>query len=138
MPCQSSFYMDILSHTSLLVDIAKRRLLVTNSFHATPFGSTVATQSLFSQRSRSMPTPHLRLCCRLQPIASTTPECTNQTRRISPHNNYWNTYCIYSRVRRIGPQKLTAAKVSFSEMESIGSCSKHSSHWASSLHMVSN
>ena len=43
---------------------------------------------------------------------------------------------VYSRFRRLNPEKLAAAKTSFTEMERMGICSKASSPWASPLHMV--
>ena len=44
---------------------------------------------------------------------------------------------VHSRFRRLNPQKLSAAKASFAEMERMGICTKASSPWASPLHMVS-
>ena len=44
---------------------------------------------------------------------------------------------VHSRFRRLNPQKLSAVKASFAEMERMGICSKASSPWASPLHMVS-
>ena len=43
---------------------------------------------------------------------------------------------MYSHFRRLNPEKLAAAKTSFTEMERMGICSKDSSPWASPLHMV--
>ena len=43
---------------------------------------------------------------------------------------------VYSRFRRLSPEKLAAAKSSFAEMERIGICSKAASPWASPLHKV--
>ena len=43
---------------------------------------------------------------------------------------------VYSRFRCLNPEKLAAAKTSFTEMERMGLCSKAPSPWASPLHMV--
>ena len=43
---------------------------------------------------------------------------------------------VYSKPRRLDPEKLSAAKQTFDEMEEAGIISRSDSPWASPLHMV--
>jgi len=43
---------------------------------------------------------------------------------------------VYSRFRRLRPERLRAAKQAFAEMERMGICSKAASPWASPLHLT--
>ncbi|XP_076059715.1 uncharacterized protein LOC143036352 [Oratosquilla oratoria] len=43
---------------------------------------------------------------------------------------------VFSKFRRLAPDKLAAAKQIFAEIERLGICQKASSHWSSPLHIV--
>ncbi len=126
---------DFLAHHHLLVDVAGQRLLVTDSFNTTPLCSSPATPITVCSIDSA---PYRSLISEYADVFK--PELRQQHTVPAKHGIFHhiptNGAPVHSRFRRLNPQKLAAAKASFTEMERMGICSKASSPWASPLHMV--
>ena len=126
---------DFLAHHHLLVDVAGQRLLVTDSYCTTPLSTSPATHITVCSVDSS---PVQTLIADYSDVFK--PELHQQRHSPAKHGIHHHITTsgapVYSRFRRLNPEKLAAAKTSFTEMERMGICSKASSPWASPLHMV--
>ena len=123
---------DFLAHHHLLVDVAGQRLLVTDSYCTTPLSTSPATHITVCSVDSS---PVQTLIADYSDVFK--PELHQQRHSPAIHHHITTSGApVYSRFRRLNPEKLAAAKTSFTEMERMGICSKASSPWASPLHMV--
>ena len=125
----------ILAHHHLLVDVAGQRLLVTDSYCTTPLSTSPATHITVCSVDSS---PVQTLIADYSDVFK--PELHQQRHSPAKHGIHHHITTsgalVYSRFRRLNPEKLAPAKTSFTEMERMGICSKASSPWASPLHMV--
>jgi cleavage and polyadenylation specificity factor subunit 1 len=132
---QSLLGADFLAHFRLLVDVAGHRLLDSDSFSWMPLYTSRHT-GINSSVSTIGPYSYLfeefkdvfRAELKQTPGASAKHGIYHHISTTGPP--------VYSRYRRLPPEKLKAAKTAFSEMERMGVCRKASSAWSSPLHMV--
>ena len=114
---------DFLSHHNLLVDVRNQRLIDSHTHAALPVTTA----------------PYAELTNEYQEVFRSQ---LNQTPQLQDNKHGVYHYIktegppVYSRFRRLPPNKLKAAKKAFSEMEKSGICQKASSPWASPLHLV--
>ena len=127
---------DFLGHYGLLVDVAHRQLLDVDTFQRTP---------LQSRRDASTIN-----CCKVTPSNYThlqdefpdvfKPELRHQAGAKNKHGIVHNIRTtgppVFSKFRRLSPEKLRVAQQVFTAMERMGICKKGPSPWASPLHMV--
>ena len=127
---------DFLAHHHLLVDIAGQRLIVADSYSTTPLCRGPATHINVCNNDSA---PYSSLISEYADVFK--PELRQHHGTPAKHGIFHHISTtgapVHSRFRRLNPQKLSAAKASFAEMERMGICSKASSPWASPLHMVS-
>ena len=127
---------DFLAHFNLLVDIAGRRLLSSDTFSTLPLlltgGNSQINSSVYLAGPYSFFFDEFKDVFRAElkqvPGAS--------ARHGIFHHIGTNGPPVHSRFRRLPPAKFQAAKEAFAEMERMGVCRKASSAWASPLHMV--
>ena len=127
---------DFLGHFHLLVDVHHRRLIHDCTFSCTPLDpapvalafQAIDTSSPYGALTSEYPAvfrPELR------PAPSGPP----------PHGVFHHIKTtgppVFSKFRRLPPDRLAAAKKVFQDLESIGVCQKASSPWSSPLHIVS-
>ena len=130
---------DFLGHHGLLVDIANKRLLdvascQTSPLQPSPHPPTVC--SIVTQNDQFSPFLSLR-----QEFPEVFRPELHQTPSVPAkhgiyHHITTNGPPVFSKFRRLSPEKLQAAKDAFHDMEKMGLCQKASSPWASPLHMV--
>ena len=125
---------DFLGHYNLLVDVANRRLINTSSFESlrlTPSRKNTPIAAI-------QPEPFKHLYQEFPEVFK--PELRQTPGVPSKHGIYHyittNGPPVFSRYRRLPPEKLKVAKKTFQEMEDLGICQKAASPWASPLHMV--
>ena len=127
---------DFLAHFNLLVDIAGRRLLSSDTFSTLPLllagGRSQINSSAYTTGPYSFLFDEFKDVVRAElkqvPGAS--------ARHGIFHHISTNGPPVHSRFRRLPPAKFQAAKAAFAEMERMGVCQKAGSAWASPLHMV--
>lgn len=126
---------DFLSHHGLLVDVANRKLLDVATFHST---SLVTRRQCPEICTVTSDTPYDTLCQEFPDVSR--PELRQKPGQPTKHGifHHINTTGtpVYSKFRRLSPEKLRAAKQAYSEMERMGICQRASSPWASPLHLV--
>lgn len=126
---------DFLGHYELLVDVANRKLLDVATFHSTPLGSHSQGPEICSVRTN---TPYDMLTQKFLEVFR--PELRHKPGEPAKHGilHYIKTTGapVYSKFRRLSPEKLQAAKQAYADMERMGVCQKASSPWASPLHLV--
>ena len=126
---------DFLSHYSLMVDVARNRLLNIDSFTSTPLciSNIEENINLLSPDGNYADVledfddvfkPELRL----SPESSAKHGVQHYIKTTGPP--------VFSKYRRLRPELLQVAKDAFMEMEKMGVCSKAASPWASPLHMT--
>ena len=127
--------LDFLSHHNLLVDVRNRQLLDSETFSTTP---------LMQHKDRNV-CKVTQVNSRYDALIEEYPDVFKPELRHEPsspnkhgiqHHIKTNGRPIYSKFRRLAPDKLKSAKEAFAEMERMGLCEKGSSPWASPLHMV--
>ena len=128
---------DFLAHFGLLVDVAGQRLLDSDNY---------ASQPLLPQDGT--PTQVNAAFAHVGPYANLFDEYSDVFRaelRQKPGSNPMHGIFhhietigppVFSKFRRLSPQKLEVAKAAFDEMLAMGVCSRASSPYASPLHMV--
>ena len=126
---------DFLTNFNLLVDMANRRLvnaftLASTSIAAAPADLALQisnTPDAYSSLKSSYPDV-------FRPVLHLTP------RTSAEHGIYHHIKTsgppVFSKFRRLAPDKLQAVKKIFCDMETMGICQKASSPWASPLHIV--
>ena len=123
---------DFLAHHHLLVDIAGQRLIVADSYSTTPLCRGPATHINVCNNDSA---PYSSLISEYADVFK--PELRQHHGTPAKHGIFHHISTtgapVHSRFRRLNPQKLSAAKASFAEMERMGICSKASSPWASPL-----
>ena len=127
---------DFLGHYNLLVDVAHSRLVDVSTFHTHFLSESVSTVSSVVTSSAS----------NFDSILDEFPDVFRpELKPFDPneppaHGVYHHMEVsgppIYSRYRRLSPEKLKIAKASFDEMEALGICRRSNSSWNSPLHMV--
>ena len=126
---------DFLGHHGLLVDVANRKLLDVDTFRSTPLGSRRWHSEICSVRPD---TPYDVLCQDFPEVFR--PELRQKPGQPAKHGIYHYIKTtgppVYSKFRRLSPEKFHAAKQAYSEMERMGICQRASSPWASPLHLV--
>ena len=126
---------DFLSHFSLVVDVARHRLLNTDSFTSVPLCISNIEENInllspddnYSDIIKDFDNvfkPELRLA----PGAPAKHGIQHYIKTTGPP--------VHSRYRRLRPELSQIAKEAFAEMEKMGVCSKAASPWASPLHMT--
>ena len=128
---------DFLLQHKLLVDLDRRRLIETRN------RTGVQAESLL------FPTPHLNfppippfsgdpLTPLLHDFPALTSLCTSDTpvRHGVSHHTAAEGRLVFTRLRRLSPEKLVAAKAEFNKLLAMGIVLPSSSSWASPLHMV--
>ena len=128
---------DFLLQHKLLVGLDRRRLIETRN------GAGVQAESLLC------PTPHLNFppippfsgdpfTRLLHDFPSLTSPCTSDTlvRHGFSHHIAAEGRLVFTRLQRLSPEKLVAAKAEFNKLLAMGFVRPSSSSWASPLHMV--
>ena len=126
---------DFLGHYNLIVDIAKKRILHTNSMGTSMLTFRPGTYPLASIVINS-PFSHLQAEF---PNVFKPELCQNPSvppKHQVTHFIHTNGPPVHSRFRRLAPDKLACAKAVFHDMKKMGICQKAASPWASPLHMV--
>lgn len=126
---------DFLANYKLIVDVSRGRLVNTTCHSATPITAAPADLAIqvidatddFAHLRKSYPEVF-------------KPELRQQPQVPVKHGIYHHIKTsgppVYSKFRRLSPDKLAAAKRTFAELERLGICQKASSPWASPLHIV--
>ena len=126
---------DFLAQFHLLVDVHHRRLIDANTLACTTMA--VAPGNLAVQISDAS---HPFTALREEFPAVFRPELRPIPHSQPPHGVYHFIKTtgppVFSRYRRLAPDRLAAAKKVFQDMEKLGICQKASSPWASPLHLV--
>jgi len=136
---------DFLADHGLLVDVANRKLLNLETFHSTPLQSRPLNLHAdapancangFSITETAGKYYHI-----IQEFSDVFKPILRQPfNAAAKHQIYHHIVTtgapVYSKFRRLSPEKLRAAKQAFAEMERAGLCRKAASPWASPLHMV--
>ena len=126
---------DFLSHYSLMVDVARHRLLNIHSFTSTPLCISNIEENInllspdgnyadVLENFDDVFKPELRL----SPESSAKHGVQHYIKTTGPP--------VFSKYCRLRPELLQVAKDAFMEMEKMGVCSKAASPWASPLHMT--
>ena len=127
---------DFLANYKLLIDVARKRLIDTESCSFFPL--LVTNQQAVNECSPRATGLYAHLF-------EEYPEVFRAELKQNPggapkhgivHHIKTNGPPVHSRFRRLPPDKLRIAKEYFAEMERMGLCSKAASPWASPLHMV--
>ena len=125
---------DFLAHYGLLVDVRNKRLLDLESFASFPLRAGprmppiyMVGQSKFDDVLQEFPDV-------FQPVLKQNPN--TEAKHGIYHHIKTTGPPVYSKFRRLSPEKLRDAKQAFQEMVRMGVCRKASSPWASPLHMV--
>ena len=126
---------DFLSHYSLMVDVARNRLLNIDSFTSTPLCISNIEENI------NLLSPDGNYADVLEDFDDVfKPELCLSPESSAKHGvqHYIKTTGppVFSKYRRLRPELLQVAKDAFMEMEKIGVCSKAASPWASPLHMT--
>jgi len=127
---------DFLRHYDLLVDVARKRLIHARSFQvfdgkASEFKSTC----LSAVRTGTSNNVYEQLLSNYPKIMD--PIFTTQVPTHSVEHHVITTGPpVFSKPRRLSPQKLKDAKAEFRKLEEMGIIKPSSSQWASPLHMV--
>ena len=130
---------DFLAHHHLLVDIAAQRIITSDTFvptllHSGPTSPAFSVSSIAEQPFQSLIMEYTDV---FKPELHHQQHSATKLPKHGTHHHITTTGApVYSRFRRLSPEKLAAAKSSFAEMERMGICSKSASPWASPLHMV--
>ena len=130
---------DFLAHHHLLVDIAAQRIITSDTFvptllHSGPTSPAFSVSSIAEQPFQSLIMEYTDV---FKPELHHQKHSATKLPKHGTHHHITTTGApVYSRFRRLSPEKLAAAKSSFAEMERMGICSKSASPWASPLHMV--
>ncbi|XP_068209121.1 uncharacterized protein [Palaemon carinicauda] len=126
---------DFLSYFHLLVDVVHRPLVNADSYLLTPLQPTPSNFALYI----SAPTyayAHL-LTSYLEVFR---PELQQTHMAPAKHGIYHLIKTtgtpVFAKFRRLVPDRLAAAKMTFAEMEKMGLCQKASSPWTSPLYIV--
>ena len=126
---------DFLANFNLLVDVANRRLVNASTLAATPIAAAPADLALqiadASDTYSSLKSSYPEV---FRPVLHLTPR-TSADHGVF-HHIKTSGPPVFSKFRRLAPDKLQAAKKIFLDMESMGICQKASSPWASPLHIV--
>ena len=126
---------DFLAHYQLLVDVAGCRLVDAASLSATPM---TAIPSDFVVQVVNIAGEFAHLRSKFSDVFK--PELRQQPQGVAKHGIYHRIQTsgppVFSKFRRLAPDKLAAAKHTFAELERLGICQKASSPWASPLHIV--
>ena len=126
---------DFLSHYHLLVDVHNRRLVDANNISFTSISSAPSNLALHAMDASD---PYDAL--RVEFPTVFRPELRPMPDDPPPHGifHYIKTSGppIFSRFRRLPPDRLATTKQVFQDMEALGICQKASSPWASPLHIV--
>ena len=127
---------DLLGHFGLLVDLRNKRVLDPENGKASPLHSV---RSPIPSAYPIFPKgPYEDLLQQFPAVFR--PELRQDKSKKPSHGIYHHITTtgppVFSKFRRLAPDKLTAAKQAFKEMEKMGVCTKASSPWASPLHMV--
>ena len=114
---------DFLVHHHLLVDIAGQRLFVADSYSTTPLCRDPATHINVCNNES---TPYSSLISEYADVFK--PELRQHHGTPAKHGIFHHISTtgtpVHSRFRRLNPQKLSAVKASFAEMERMGICSR--------------
>ena len=125
---------DYLAHFGLLIDL-RNRTLIDSTTKLRSMGS-VMTTTVHSITTISENHPFHDLLCQFREITQPATMRNNVQREIS-HHIITKGPPVSSKVRRMHPDKLKAAKEEFKLMMELGICRPSSSCWASPLHCVS-
>lgn len=127
---------DFLSHHDLLVDVARRRLIDSQSMRV----DAVLLESA-SDNGGLVGMVDSPLTDMFREFPDVFKQELNQVPGKSPRHGIWHHIettgrPAHQKFRRLTPQKLKIAKEYFSDMVRMGLCKKESSPWAAPLHMV--
>lgn len=125
---------DFLAANSLLVDVARRQLLDYNTLEPLPATQTPVTSTL---RAALLTVPG-----EFQSLLSEFPEVfgssfnSGKQKHGVQHHIVTSGPPVFSKARRLDPEKLEIARQEFQAMEDAGIIRRSNSPWASPLHMV--
>ena len=126
---------DFLAHFHMLVDVHHRRLIDANTMSCTTMSIAPGNLAVHIADA-SHPFAELRD----EYPALFRPELRPSPNFQPPHGVYHFIKTtgppVFSRFRRLAPDRLATAKQVFQDMEKLGICQKASSPWASPLHLV--
>ena len=126
---------DFLSHYSLVVDVARHRLLNTDTYTSVPLCISNVEENI---NLLSSDDTYSDIINDFEDVFK--PELRLSTGAAAKHGvkHYIKTNGppVHSRYRRLRPELHQIAKDAFTEMEKMGVCSKAASPWASPLHMT--
>ncbi|XP_064101732.1 uncharacterized protein LOC135212220 [Macrobrachium nipponense] len=126
---------DFLAHQGLLVDVARHRLLDTETYLSRPLARETRVPTICSV------VPHHRYTSLLQEFLDVFHPELRQVAGATPKHSVFHhietkALPTHAKFRRLPLKLLQEAKTMFKEMEKMGSCKKALSPWASPLHMV--
>lgn len=127
---------DFLQHFNLLVDVRNKKVIEPKSSEYS-IADIIDDEKHFSIYTKNK----LKILPSIQRLLSkyNTPQSYQSIKEIK-HNTIHRIettgFPIFTKPRRLPPDKLTAAKTIFQEMENKGLCRPSNSPWASPLHMV--
>ena len=127
---------DFLCHHGLLVEVRRRRLINAETFETTEaFAVSNKVPSVSVVKLSSAAQDFERLID--ERPALTCPTFSNATSRHGvEHHILTEGAPVFTRTRRLLPEKLAYAKKEFDEMEAMGIVRRSSSPWSSPLHVV--
>ncbi|XP_064462765.1 uncharacterized protein LOC135373598 [Ornithodoros turicata] len=125
---------DFLTHHHLLVDM-RRRKLIDSSTSLTVSGIRSSLQSLRIVFYQDSSNPFLAIL-RDFPQLTRPPDWTQPVKHSVVHHIETTGPPVFTRPRRLPPEKLAIARAEFDHMLEMGIIRPSSSSWASALHMV--
>ena len=127
---------DFLAHHGLMVDLRHGRLVDPKAIVSVQLQRNPVHQPVNTSHVNSTPYQHVIDSFR----DVFRPQIKHQRGTEHKHGVYHHITTsgppVFSRPRRLSPQKLQQANTAFREMEAMGVCTKASSPWAAPLHMT--
>ncbi len=126
---------DFLREKNVLVDLSSRRLVDGRTYNSIP--ATAAANQVFSLHGIENPSNEFTKLVASRP-ALTTPTFSS---KLPPKHGVFHHIKtdgppLYTRARRLAPDRLAIAKEAFREMEAMGVIRRSNSQWASALNVV--
>ncbi|GBL84738.1 hypothetical protein AVEN_38240-1 [Araneus ventricosus] len=126
---------DFLEHYSLLVDMKRKKLLDGTS--AVGLEKPISANESMYVATVQGDFPYVKLLLKFSDITkSSQPKPAFHVKHNTEHHIETRGPPVFSKARRLDPEKLQAAKREFQYMVSQGWCRPSKSAWASPLHMV--
>ncbi|XP_068220029.1 uncharacterized protein [Palaemon carinicauda] len=126
---------NFLSHFHLLVDVAYLLLVNADSYMSTPHQPAPSDFALHISAPTDVYAPPPHVVPGILPSRS-LPNAQVPAKHGIHHHIKTTVRPVFARFRHLAPDRLTAAKVTFAEMEKISLCQKASSPWSLPLHII--